>query len=315
MKKEIKNLPASVHQKLRNLAKQSGLTFEEVFYYHAIERFLYRLSNSQYSSSFILKGGLMFKGWGIPLRRPTRDIDVQGYQESTIDNLETIVKNICCLNVEPDGMRFPLESVRGEPIMNEADYQGIRIYFCGYLGNAFVQLHLDVSYANVITPSEIDVEYPSLLNMPTFMIRGYPYETAIAEKFQAMVALDTLNDRMKDFFDIWLLSHEVNILGSTLVKAIQATFKNRKTPLPSNLPTALTCDFAKLRQADWARFLRRSSLNLQEYPPFDEVIAVLREFLWPVVVAAVKDVPFENIWNKGGPWMSMHNHQAITHEV
>jgi hypothetical protein len=79
MKKEIKDLSASVHARLKNLAKQSGRTFQELFYYHAMERFLYRLFNSQYSNSFILKGGLMFKGWGIPLRRPTRDIDVQGY--------------------------------------------------------------------------------------------------------------------------------------------------------------------------------------------------------------------------------------------
>jgi predicted nucleotidyltransferase component of viral defense system len=267
MKKEIKDLSASVHHKLKILALQRGRTFQEMFYEYAIRQFLYRLFSSQYSNSFILKGGLMFIGWGIPLRRPTRDIDVQGSQESSAENMVTIVQNICSHDVVPDGMRFDSDSVRAETIMNEADYQGIRVYIDGYLGNAFIHLHLDASYANVITPSEIEVEYPSLLNMPTFMIRGYPYETAISEKFQAMVALDSLNDRMKDFFDIWLLSHEVNILGSTLTKAIQATFKNRKTPLPTQLPTALTTDFAKLRQADWERFLRRSSLNVHEYPP------------------------------------------------
>ena len=90
--------------------------------------------------------------------------------------------------------------------MDEADYPDIRIYFDGYLGDASIQLHLDVSFSNVITPSEIDVEYPSLLNMPSFEIRGYPYETAISEKFQSMVELGSINDRVKDFFDIWLLS-------------------------------------------------------------------------------------------------------------
>jgi hypothetical protein len=88
------------------------------------------------------------------------------------------------------------------------------------------------------------------------------------------------------------------------VEAIQATFKNRKTALPMSLPTALTSDFATARQADWESFLRRSMLNLLEYPSLDGVISVLREFLWPVVLAAANQEPFENIWNVGGPWVS-----------
>lgn len=304
MKKEIKNLPASVHQRLKNLARQRGRTFQELFYYYAMERFLYRLSKSQYSNSFILKGGLMFIGWGIPLRRPTRDIDLQGYQENSIENLTKIMKSICIQDVEPDGLWFDPDSLRGENIINEADYQGIRIYFVGYLGNTPIHLHIDVSFANVITPSEIEVEYPSLLRMPGFEICGYPYETAISEKFQSMVALDSINDRMKDFFDIWLLSQQVDIPGPTLAKAIQATFKNRKTPLPTNLPTALTSEFARLRQTDWERFLRRSSLDLLEYPSLDGIISVLREFLWPVVLAVANNKSFENTWKVGGPWIS-----------
>jgi hypothetical protein len=120
MKNEIKNLPASVHDRLKNIARENGRTFQELFYYYAIERFPYRLSKSPYSNSFILKGGLMFKGWGIPLRRPTRDIDVQGYQENSIENLVTIVRSICVQEVEPDGMWFEPGSVRGEGVMNEA---------------------------------------------------------------------------------------------------------------------------------------------------------------------------------------------------
>jgi hypothetical protein len=305
MKKEIKDLPASVHARLKNLAKQSGRTFQELFYYHAMERFLYRLFSSQYSNSFILKGGLMFKGWGIPLRRPTRDIDVQGYQENSIENLAKIVQDICAQDVEPDGMWFDPDSVRGETIINEAEYQGVRIHFIGYLGKAAIYLQLDVSFANVITPTKIEAEYPSLLNMPSFEIHGYPYETTISEKFESMVKLGGINDRMKDFFDIWLLSQQVEIKGTTLAKAIRATFKNRKTPLPINMPTALTNEFAMTRQDDWERFLRRSELNVLEYPSLDEVISVLREFIWPVVMAAANNASFNSTWNAGEPWVSL----------
>jgi hypothetical protein len=304
MKKDIKNLPASVHARLQNLAKQGGRTFQELFYYYAMERFLCRLFSSQYSSSFLLKGGLMFKGWGIPLRRPTRDIDVQGYQENSIENLVTIVQDICAQDAEPDGMWFDPNSVRGESIITGAEYQGIRIHFVGYLGTSSIHLHLDVSFANVVTPRAIEVAYPSLLNLPSFEIRGYPYETSIAEKFESMVKLGSINDRMKDFFDIWLLSQQVEIQGITLVKVIQATFKNRKTPLPTDLPPALTSEFAMNRQEDWERFLRRSELNALEYPTLEEAISVLREFLWPVVIAATGNESFSNTWHAGGPWAS-----------
>jgi hypothetical protein len=302
MKKEVKNLPASVHQRLKNMAASSGRPFQELFYYHAMERFLYRLSNSEYSESFTLKGGLMFRGWGIPLRRLTRDIDVQAYANNSIENLEAIVRDICEQEVEQDGMRFDPDSVRGEQIMNEADYPGTRIYFIGYLGNASIHLHLDISFANVITPATVRVAYPTLLDMPGFEIRGYPYETAISEKFQSMVALGDINDRIKDFFDIWLLSQQVDIQGSTLAEAIQATFENRKTPLPAVLPEALTDEFGSLRQADWERLLRRSNLSLSEFPSFAEVLSILREFLWPVVQASREGIVFEQIWKAGGSW-------------
>jgi predicted nucleotidyltransferase component of viral defense system len=304
MKKEIKDLSASVHARLKNLAKQSGRTFQELFYYHAMERFLYRLFNSQYSNSFILKGGLMFKGWGIPLRRPTRDIDVQGYQENPIDGLVKIVQNICALDVEPDGIRFDPDSVWGETIIDEAEYPGVRIHFVGYLGKAPIHLHLDVSFANVVTPAEIKAKYPSLLNMPAFEIRGYTYETTIAEKFEAMVKLGTLNDRMKDYFDIWLLSQQVEIQGISLAKAINATFKNRKTPLPTNMPIALTSKFAMQKQKNWESFLRRSELDVLGYPPLDRIVDILREFLWPVVLAVANNESFTNTWNVGGPWIA-----------
>ena len=305
MKKEIKNLPASVHDRLKRLAKEEGRPFQELFYFYAIERFLFRLSESSYSDRFVLKGALMFAGWGIFPRRPTRDIDLQGLLRNSVDYLVSVVKEICEVAVVPDGMMFDPSSVRGEQIMDEANYQGIRVYFTGYLGNAPIYLHLDVSFANVITPQEILVNYPSLLGMPDFQIYGYPYETAIAEKFQAMVVLDRINDRMKDFYDIWLLSERVQIRGETLLSAMHATFRERNTALPVDLPTALTSEFARQRQPDWTRFLKRSILQEQDMPSFELVIGVLREFLWPVVQNANENSLFDKIWLAGGPWQAL----------
>jgi predicted nucleotidyltransferase component of viral defense system len=302
MKKEIKDLPASIHARLQNQARQLGRPFQELLYYYAIERFLYRLSKSRYRDSFILKGGLAFMGWGIPLRRPTRDIDLQGYATNSMDGMLTIIREICLREVIPDGIQFDSSSVKGELIMNEADYQGvgISVWFC--LGKSTFPLQMDISFANVITPKEIQVNYPSLLGMPGFELLSYPMETTIAEKLQAMVFLDSINNRMKDFYDIWLLSQQSEITGSTLVRAIRATFRARKTALPVDIPTALSESFAQNKQKGWEAFLKRSQLNLNDYPSFDGVINRLREFLWPVIQAASSNLPFESTWKAGGPW-------------
>ena len=303
MRKEIKNLPASVHDRLKRLAVQRGRPFQELLYYYSIERFLYRFSKSPYANNFILKGGLMFIGWGIQLRRPTRDIDIQGYISNTMESLVNIAKDICLQDVEPDGMWFDADSVKGEQIMNAADYQGTRIYFTGFLGRASIYLHLDVSFANVVTPQEMIINYPSLLGMPEFKIRGYPYETAIAEKFQAMVVLNRINDRMKDFYDVWLLSQRVDVQGINLVKAIRATFTARRTPLPDHLPTALSEEFARQKQPDWDRFLERSLLSeMDDIQDFSLVIDILRQFLWPAMLAASSEAPFEMTWRASGIW-------------
>ena len=105
MSKEVRNLPASIHDRLLHLAKQNGLTFDQVFYYYALEGLLHRLSQSRHAQSFVLKGGLMFFGWGLPLRRPTRDIDLQGYTTNTVENLVEIIQEVCSVPINPpDGM-------------------------------------------------------------------------------------------------------------------------------------------------------------------------------------------------------------------
>jgi predicted nucleotidyltransferase component of viral defense system len=302
MRKEVKNIPASIHDRLKRLARTSGRPFQEYLYYYAIERFLYRLSCSKHKELFVLKGGLMFFGWGIPLRRPTRDIDLQGYLGNRVDELISIVKEICTQEVDPDGMRYDPDSIREEQIIDIVNYPGVRVYFTGYLGQASIHLHLDISFANVITPGEITFDYPTLLGFPVFSLRGYPIETAIAEKVQAMVILENINDRMKDFYDVWLLSQQVDLPGETLVDAIRATFAARETRLPTETPTALSGIFAEQRQTDWEQFLKRSLLDTEDVPAFIHVIDSLNQFLWPILIAASREIPFELIWKAGGPW-------------
>lgn len=125
MKKPVRNLPASVRDRLAHLSSRRRSPFNEVLQYYAIERLLFRLAQSEHCDKFVLKGGLVFVAWRIPLRRTTRDIDLQGETENTIDNLVAIFRAVCQQPVELDGMRFDAGSVTGWRIMDTADLQGV----------------------------------------------------------------------------------------------------------------------------------------------------------------------------------------------
>lgn len=305
MTRKITNLPASVHARLARIALEHNQPFEQVFYLFALERFLYRLSKSEYAQTFVLKGALMFLGWGLPLRRLTKDIDLQGYTSNEIDNLVHIIRQTCLQPVEPDGMRYDPESVAGETIIEEVDYEGVRIRFVGYLGKAKIHLQVDISFADEITPAINEIKYPTLLSeleMDPFPIRGYPIETSIAEKFQTMVVKDEINSRMKDFYDVWVLIHQFEIQGSSLVNAIINTFRARNTLIPDRSPVALTSRFAELKLSDWAGFFRRLPSPSQAPADFKLVIKDLRDFLLPSMFAALKNENFDPVWSSEKGW-------------
>lgn len=252
------NIAAYVRARLSNLAKERQRPFQELLQYYGMERFLYRFSQSQHKEDFLLKGALMLRVWGAPGSRPTRDIDLLGYVDNEIETLEALVREVCVLDVEKDGMRFDAESVIGERITEDADYEGVRIKFTGFLGKARIPMQIDVGFGDVVHPASDQTDYPTILNLPAPRLRVYPRETTVAEKFQAMVYLGTVNSRMKDFFDIWLLARQFDFDGAELARAIGKTFAARSTEHDPN-PVALTAAFttAENTQKQWAAFVRR----------------------------------------------------------
>lgn len=297
---EIKNLAASVHQRLLNKSKEAHRPFNELLQYHAIERFLYRLSRSPFADLFVLKGALMFQAWGIPGFRPTRDIDLLGYTVNAIEPVVEAFQKICALDVEPDGWIFSPESVQGERIKEDADYEGVRITFTAWLGKTRAYMQIDIGFGDVAV--SVDVNYPAILNFPAPVLHGYSRETLIAEKFQAMVALGGANSRMKDFYDICVLSTRFDFDGLALQQAIEKTFRQRDTSLPVDVPVALTVDFAKRKTLLWDGFIRRMGLSQSEYSDFVGVVLTLQKFLLPPTQASAVGKEFWANWKKGDGW-------------
>jgi predicted nucleotidyltransferase component of viral defense system len=295
-----KNVAASIYQKLLNRARETGRPFDELLQYYAMERFLYRLSQSEHANSFILKGALLFRIWDVPDSRATRDMDFLAFVVNTTDELTRIVQKILTMDVPDDGLAFDFDSVSAVRIKEDADYEGVRITFRGQLGNARLRMQVDVAFGDVVHPEATEHEYPVMLGHPTPVLRSYPPETVIAEKLEAMIHLGALNSRMKDFYDVWRLSRQQDFVATTLSDAITQTLANRKTEamLFDDLAKELLDSDTSRKQ--WAAFLRKTNLDAPD--AFSDLLAELDSFVGPVLNAVLNSVEFDRTWNAPGPW-------------
>lgn len=270
------NLSASIRQRLLNLSRERNEVFNLVLMRYALERLLYRLARSGHVEDFVLKGAMLFTAWTERLHRPTKDLDLLGYGNNSGEHLKALFQKICQVEVEPDGLVFDKGTVRVEEIRDDQEYQGQRIRLTAHLGNAMIPLQNDVAFGDVITPGMEEIDYPTLLGMPPPRIRSYPKETVVSEKLQAMVALGMPNSRMKDFYDIWIISKQFPFDGSILTGAIRATFERRRTQVPKGVPVALSDEFVANQEkvTQWRAFLKRTLLADQEV----ELSLVVNEF-------------------------------------
>jgi hypothetical protein len=298
----VKDLPASVRQRLENAARAANRPYQEVLQYFGMERFLYRLSQSKHSSQFVLKGALVFTAWGGPASRPTKDIDLLARMANDVESVVAVIRAICRQTVEPDGLEFDAASVTGAAIKEDADYSGVRVTFLAALQRSRISMQIDLGFGDVVTPSATMTTYPTLLDFAAPRLLAYPRETVVAEKFEAMTKLGLLNSRMKDFYDLWILAQRFDFNGPTLASAIRKTFANRHTNVLS-LPTALTAEFATdaTKKSQWQGFLRKAKIG-KELPDLPTIIDDLGSFLGPVAAAVEKKEKFDQKWISPGPW-------------
>jgi hypothetical protein len=298
-----KDLAASIHARLLNLARERGEEHQRVLDRYALERFLYRLSITPEGKDFVLKGALLFLLWAEALPRPTRDADLLGFGDPDPERLAELFQRVCGQPVDDDGLVFEADSVKAVPIREGRAYRGVRLRFRAFLGNARVHLQVDVGFGDAVVPEPEVAQYPTLLPFPAPRLRVYPQTTVVAEKLQTMVELGMANSRMRDYFDIHFLSAGHSFDGGQLVAAIAATFDRRRTEIPAEIPEGLSDAMARdeAKSAQWRAFLRKGGLGVEELE-LGEVMRRLRDFLLPPMHAAAAGRPFERSWPPGGDW-------------
>lgn len=310
----VKNIAASVKNRLLNQARRSDDDFNQLLERYARERFLYRLSQSELGKNYILKGASVFQVWqGIP-HRVTKDIDLLGFGSNEPEKLKAGFEKILESDYQ-DGIKFG--KIKTKILQPGQKYEGVRLNIEGKLGTAKLFLQVDVSFGHVVTPKARIQEVPSLLDLPNPKIRVYPAETVIAEKLEAMISQGRKNSRIKDYYDCLFLAKKFKFKGELLKQAIKATFTHRQTPLPPReIPFGLTDKFVSeqpSRNERWQNLVNQG--DFAQNLSLTEALAEIREFLVPPLQAAAKDARFELYWSASEKWQQKSLYEIYSQGV
>jgi len=299
------DVAASVRARLLARAKAQREEFERTLVRYAAERLLYRLGMSPARERCILKGASLLTVWMPDPYRATRDVDVLSFGSPDDVAIRALIEEICAEPCPEDGLRFDLSDMVVEEIRGPEEYPGKRARFVAFLGTARIRVRLDFGFGDALVAGPEEIEYPTMLTgLPAPRLRAYPREASVAEKFEAMVSLDTRNSRMKDFHDVWALSTGFAFGGPALQRAIAACFERRRTPWQAEVPRALTPAFYQTPEIEprWRGYLAAGAVLVPPPAQFEVIGERIIRFLGPVRDSIVAGVSFTSAWEPGGPW-------------
>ncbi len=214
---------------IRNLARSKSADAQVLMRNYMMERFLERISVSEYRDKFILKGGMLVAAMIGLESRTTMDIDgtVKGANVS-VEDVEQMVADIVSVPMD-DGVEFQIKRI--SEIMDEAEYPGIRVSMETKFDGVRTPLKIDISTGDAITPREVRYKFKLMLEERYIDIWAYNLETILAEKLETVVSRSTTNTRMRDFYDLHMLCQ---LFGQTIVPAdlgaaLIATARRRNT--------------------------------------------------------------------------------------
>ena len=306
-RKATRDVPASVRQRLLNLAREQRVRFEGVLQRYAVERFLYRLSASDEVDRFTLKGAALLRMWTGQELRPTRDVDFLARGARDESAIRTALRDICVIPCREDGVVFDPATIPITSIRIDQPDGGLRARIRGSLGRVRLAVPVDIGFGDVITPGREEQDYPTLLDLPAPRLWAYSRETLVAEKFHAMASLGDRNSRVKDLWDVACLARRFAFDGDTLRPAIAETFRHRGTSLTGGRPPALLSGYyddheAPARGQRWRELRRQIGTDIDGPDRLVDAGEELRRFLGPVCDSLIEESPFTPAWPAGGPW-------------
>jgi len=289
----IKNKSASALARLRNQAKEEGISYQMSLQLFFQEEFLRRLSHSRYRDNLILKGGMFIYVLTEFDSRPTRDMDFMLRSLSNeLGNIKNVMEEICSIQTDNDYIWLEVTGV--EQITLEKKYPGEKTKFIGHINNVRVPFSVDVGIDDVIVPNaEIREIATRLEGFEAPEIYTYSLESTIAEKFDAILQRMDTTSRMKDFFDIYYLSNVFDFDGGLLKEAVSETTKHRGRELEEDVFARIEkFDESEFFRIQWSKFGPAVEINL----PFSDTLKRLSDFLEPIYAAILRGEEFQGQW-------------------
>lgn len=295
MKKAIKNIAASVRARLINIADESKRDYNALLRLYFQERFLYRLSISNYQPKLILKGALLLMMNDISKFRPTKDIDFLGKAVlNEMNEYKEMIKAIASIDCD-DGVEFIADKISAEKIKEDADFEGVRVHLPYKMDTIKGYLSIDIGFGDKIVEGPYEIDFPILLDFPSPRILVYSLESAVAEKFEAIVKLNFVTSRMKDFFDLIFIAESTTFSMNVLKEAIFVTFQNRGTNIEDRV-TIYDTSFKQnsQKQIQWSSFLKLNKLTAKT--DFAMVVDKINSFIEPIFNEKTKNNWDNNSW-------------------
>lgn len=287
---------SSVKDRLKNYAKKSGRTVQDVLTVYILERVLYRISVSKYAEDFTLKGGILLFGlYADDFTRATTDIDLLGEHISNdLETLKSVFREI--LNEEADDpLRFDMNSLEVVNITEFKKYHGARVTATSYLDRIRIHVGIDIGFGDVVYPNRQKMNYPTLLDDDPVELYAYSVYSIASEKMEAIVSLGVVNSRYKDFYDLMTISEREDFDGSILQESLIETFDNRHTTFDyiAAFEDGFIEDYS--HQQRWKGFLKNKKVSVPL--SFEETMNEVKHFILPVIRAIRENKPFSGHWN------------------
>ena len=285
----------SVKNRLTNISKATGKTMQELLIMYCLERTLYRLSISNYSNKFVLKGGvLLYALFNGNYSRTTADVDLLAEKISNdVEEMYRIFQDILSIKTN-DPIIYDLKTLNVITITEHKKYHGLNVSVLAFLDRTQINLSVDIGFGDVIYPNKVKMDYPVILNDDNPIIYAYSIYSCIAEKFEAIVSLGYDNSRLKDFYDIYLIAKSFDLTGNELYNAIKETFDHRNTKFDEIV--IFENDFLdEIRIKRWNSFIKKKKAMMEL--SLEDTINLISKLLIPIVNALTNDEEFNKYWD------------------
>lgn len=289
------DVASSVLARLKNKAKESGRSYQLCLQLFCQEEFLRRLEKSNYVDNLVLKGGLFIYSLTEFDSRVTVDVDFLLKRiPNTPEQLRKVVEDIISVQTGNDFVTFEIKDIA--PIAVAKKYAGIGVTLSGRIKNTRTPFSIDFGVGDVIVPKQEKRRIPTQLDDFTApVINTYSIETTVAEKIDAILSLMEFSSRMKDYYDIYYLSHKFDFDGKVLCEALSKTFANRRHHFTiEQFEQLMTFDSDDGMQKKWKAFTKKIDVKMEGFAP---VLQNMNEFLWEPYSAVIKGTAFEKQWD------------------